>query len=67
MLPSATVRAYADDLVTVLENLSRARPCLVQIFAEFAAASGLRLNFRKVVVVPLGDSPPDVVTQQISA
>ncbi|CAK0910901.1 unnamed protein product [Prorocentrum cordatum] len=67
MLPSATVRAYADDLVTVLENLSWALPCLVQIFAEFAAASGLRLNFRKVVVVPLGDSPPDVVTQQISA
>ena len=56
--PSATVRAYADDLATVLSNLSGALPTLSVIFSDFALASGLQLNFNKVVIVPLGDSCP---------
>ena len=52
----AEIRAYADDLVTVLWDLWKALPSLVELFAGFAAASGLRLNFAKVVLVPLGDA-----------
>ena len=47
-LQSATVRAYADDLVTVVDSLEKALPILVPLFRRFALASGLHLNFSKV-------------------
>ena len=57
----ADLRACAGDLVSVLRDLFAALPRLAALFMVFAAASGLRLNFAKVVVVPLGDDPPEEV------
>ena len=66
-LPSDTVRAYADDLAVVLRSLSGALPCLVEIFQDFAAASGLHLNFGKVILIPLGDATPASVSLLLQA
>ena len=52
-LPSATFRAYADDLAMVAKDLDSAIAVVAPIFAKFAAISGLRLNYPKTVVVPL--------------
>ena len=64
-LPTGTFRAYADDLAAVLEDLPRALPTLIKLFQDFAKASGLQLNFRKVVVVPLGDVPVEEVSRTL--
>ena len=66
-LPAAVVRAYADDLVTVVPSLAGALPTLVPLFCRFAGASGLQLNFRKVVIVPLGDRSLEQVARDIAA
>ena len=65
-LQSATVRAYADDLVTVVDSLEKALPILVPLFRRFALASGLHLNFSKVVLVPLGDASPATSSSWLS-
>ena len=66
-LPTATVRAYADDLAVALQNWKAAMPLLVRAFQDFASASGLHLNFSKVVLVPLGMSSPSTASQWIAS
>ena len=66
-VPEATVRAYADDLVVVLPKLMEALPTVVPLFSHFALASGLQLNFAKVVVMPLGDRPPEALARAMGA
>ena len=53
LLPSALVRAYADDLVILVERALAQLPTLHRLFDDYARISGLRLNFRKTVFVPL--------------
>ena len=56
---SGIFRAFADDIGGVLENWDRDQPILEQVFREFAGMSGLELNIKKTVIVPLweeGDS-----------
>ena len=62
-LPMGMFRAYADDLAAVIDDLPAALSILVPLFQAFARASGLQLNFRKVVVVPLGSSAPGDISR----
>ena len=56
-LPSAVVRAYADDTAVLIQSLWRDAPILAQIFEEFEKMSNLKLNLSKTVVVPLFPTP----------
>ena len=53
-LPSGTTRAYADDTAYVDPMLLDHLGALETIFSEYAEISGLELNVRKTVLVPLG-------------
>ena len=47
------VRAYADDTALVLKDYREDAPVLAKLFKEFETISGLRLNFKKSVLIPL--------------
>ena len=66
-VPSAKVRGYADDIALVTEDLLRDIPALQDIFARFAAVSGLHLNFAKTVIIPLGYTTPDQLHHHLQA
>ena len=53
LLPGNSSRAYADDLAHVTTDLLRDIPLLEIIFSEYARISGLELNLRKSVILPL--------------
>ena len=51
------VCAFADDTAVVLENMANDLPKLHHLFTQYAAISGLLLNAKKTVLIPLwGDS-----------
>ena len=56
-LPSAVVRAYADDTAVLVQNLWTDIPKLARIFTDFGSMSNLRLNLSKTVVTPLSPQP----------
>ena len=58
-VPNGIFRAFADDIGGVLEDWDRDQPVIEQVFKEFAEMSGLELNIKKTVLIPLwceGDS-----------
>ena len=55
-LPQDALTAYADDMGLVANDIFASAAVFVPIFAEFASISGLRLNVRKTISVPLGDA-----------
>ena len=63
--PTAVIRAYADDIAAVDNNLADMLLKMVPIFNRFAEASGLHLNLPKLAVVPVGDLEPEAVRQQL--
>jgi len=52
-LPSSVLRAFADDIGAVVEDWRADSKLLEDTFSEFALMSGLELNIKKTVVVPL--------------
>ena len=56
-IPSAIVRAYADDTAVLLQDLWRDTPILAKIFADFGSMSNLHLNLNKTVIIPLFPQP----------
>jgi hypothetical protein len=48
-----TVRTYADDCATVFSSWRRCEPAVRHIFEDFARATGMQINSKKSVVVPL--------------
>ena len=52
-LKGATIRAYADDTAIVIEDMERDLPILQEIFNEYENKSGLALNLKKPVIIPL--------------
>ena len=52
-VPGGIFRAFADDIGAVLEDWDRDQPIVEQVFREFAVMSGLELNIRKTVLIPL--------------
>ena len=53
LLPSSIVRAYADDVAIVVDDLFHSAAVLARIFDDFEQISGLALNLHKTFVVPL--------------
>ena len=64
-LPTATVRAYADDTAIVVENLDDDLPMISEIFDEYRRLSGLTLNLKKTVIIPLNPEPLAISRQRI--
>ena len=56
-LPSAVIRAYADDTAVLVQNLWTDIPILARIFSDFGNMANLRLNLSKTVVIPLFPQP----------
>ena len=56
-LPSAVIRAYADDTAVLIQNLWTDTSTLAKIFADFGSMSNLHLNLSKTVVIPLFPQP----------
>ena len=56
-LPSAVIRAYADDTAVLVQNTWTDIPVLAKIFKDFGRMSNLRLNLSKTVVIPLFPNP----------
>ena len=54
-VPQGLARAFADDTAVLLRDLKAGLPPLHGLFARLALATGLRLNMRKCVIIPLGD------------
>lgn len=54
-LPTAIVRAYADDAAVVVQELDTDLPVLQRVFAEYSHMSGLTLNVKKTVIIPLSN------------
>lgn len=48
-----TVTAFADDIGAVIENMWTTLPVLRNVFAEFEQISGLSINIKKTVAIPL--------------
>ena len=57
-IPAAQIRAFADDTAVVLQDLKGDLPVLWDIFSQLEQASGLKLNVKKCVLIPLGDRGP---------
>ena len=53
LVPGIFVRAYADDVAVVVENLDFSVPLAAAIFDQFEQISGLALNISKTFLVPL--------------
>ena len=60
-VPAAVPKAFADDTAVLLQNLRGDLPLLHRVFEELRRATGLQLNMRKCIIIPLGDSRPQVV------
>ena len=56
-LPTAVVRAYADETAVLVQNIWIDIPKLARIFNDFGNAANLRLNLSKTVVIPLFPQP----------
>ena len=54
-----TIRAFADDVAMVLEDSSTSLQNTVDIYENFGLFSGLNLNWRKTVLIPLWDDEQD--------
>ena len=53
LFPHAIRRAYADDLAMVVDELLDEGKPIMDVFDDYQRLSGLRLNMKKVVVIPL--------------
>ena len=62
-LPTAVVRAYADDTAVLIQNLWTDTPILAKIFADFGNMSNLLLNLNNTVVIRFFPHP-DLATVQ---
>ena len=56
-LPTALVRAYADDTAVLIQDIWNDVPILARIFEDFGNMANLRLNLSKTVVIPLFPQP----------
>jgi hypothetical protein len=57
----AKVKAFADDTAVIVRSLKEDLPRLHEVFCRLERATGLQLNMRKCVLIPLGDRGPTAV------
>ena len=60
-------RCYADDTALVINNFWDNAPKLQELFQEFAEVSGLHLNLKKCVILPLDEGSLDTFRQRLDA
>jgi hypothetical protein len=65
-IPTALIRAFADDTAMVVTDFFEVAGPIKQIFDEYAAISGMELNLPKTVVVPLWPQPLNEIKEQIA-
>jgi hypothetical protein len=53
VMGSICITAFADDIAIVVANIFTMLPDILRCFRSWAAASALRLNSRKYVIIPL--------------
>ncbi len=58
-LPEDTIRAFADDIGAVITDLPGSIEILERTFQEFAGMSGLELNIKKTICIPLWEEGLD--------
>ena len=51
----ALIRAFADDVAIVLKDILRSLRTIFSAFQTLAKATGMHLNIRKCVIIPLWD------------
>jgi len=66
-LPTAKVKAFADDIAVVVQDVGEALPILNEIFRELAQVAGLSLNRQKCILIPLWPSSVDQVKRELVA
>ena len=66
-IPSATVRAFADDIALVVKDVDEALPILQEIFGDLEGIANLCFNKRKCVLIPLWLSDPEQIEREILA
>ena len=57
--PTLVARAFADDTAAVSADIFSDAAALLDVFRRYAAMSGLELNMRKTVIIPLVPEAPD--------
>ena len=65
--PDRPLRGYADDLAMVPATVWKDLPRLEELFTNFESVSGLALNVRNTVVVPLHDFQVDAFRERLQA
>ena len=65
-LPLDTIRAYADDVALVSRDILGSCRTFGPVFEEYARLSGMELNLRKTVFVPLSDVPLDRFRERLA-
>ena len=56
--PDLVARAFADDTAAVSPDISSHAANLLDVFRRYEAMSGLALNMRKTVIIPLVPEAP---------
>ena len=64
--PTSMIRVYADDMNVVARDLFALLPQLHYLFSQYACMSGLHLNAKKCIIVPLW-SFDEVALQRVVA
>ena len=62
---SCTIKAFADDIATVVTDFPRDQALLARTFAEFERMSGLDLNIKKTICIPLWEKGVDDVRSML--
>ncbi len=65
-LPSALVRAFADDIGIVVEDIAEALPILQEIFQDLEKIAGLTLNRPKCILIPLWPTSSAQVQRELA-
>jgi len=67
LLPTAMIRAYADDIALVLSDGAPCLKLLENNFREYASLSGLHIHHGKTVLIPLAPQDVDYTKKLVAA
>ena len=67
LIPGSVVKAFADDIAIVVEDVGSALPILEHIFQDLERMAGLFLNRPKCVLIPLWASTCEQVSRELAA
>jgi len=65
-IPGITVRAFADDIASIVHDWWAHGPAMEKLFSEFASISNLCLNISKTVCMPLWPKGADELKESLA-